>query len=309
MLDYCYEQGFTHIHSATPGPIGLAALAIARIMRLPIYGTYHTALPQYISQLTEDSSMVEVVWKFLEWYYNQMDVVYVPSHSTGDELAAKGIKKDKIRFYSRGIDVKRFHPSKRNGFFKSRFGVAPGNLKFLYVGRVSREKNLGLLADSYRKLAELSPGIHLVVIGDGPYLSDMEEALKGEPVTFTGFLEGEDLAQAYASCDVFLFPSTTDTFGNVVLEAQASGLPVVVTDQGGPRENLIDGKTGFIVPADDPEAFVQAALKLIDNASLLKAMKQNARAYAENRSFESAYTQLWESYRDSDSRVQENLAH
>ncbi|MDY6951513.1 MAG: glycosyltransferase [Thermodesulfobacteriota bacterium] len=308
MLDYCYEQGFTHIHSATPGPIGLAALAIARIMSLPIYGTYHTALPQYVSQLTEDPSMGELVWKYVGWYYSQMDKVYVPSHATRDELAAKGIKKEKIRFYSRGIDIERFHPSKRNGFLKSRFGVADGNLKFLYVGRVSREKNLDLLADSYRKLAEMRPGIHLVVVGNGPYLAEMKKALNGVPVTFTGFLEGEDLAEAYASGDVFLFPSTTDTFGNVVLEAQASGLPVVVTDQGGPRENLIDGKTGFIVPADAPEAFVRAALKLIDDASLLASMKQHARTYAENRSFESAYSQLWESYRDAGARVQGTLS-
>jgi glycosyltransferase involved in cell wall biosynthesis len=299
MLDYCYEHGFTHIHSATPGPIGLAALAIARIMSLPIYGTYHTALPQYVSQLTEDPSMGDLVWRYVAWYYGQMDKIYVPSHATRDELSAKGIQKDKIRFYSRGIDIKRFHPSKRNGFLKSRFGVADGKLKFLYVGRVSREKNLDLLADSYKRLAEIRPDIHLIVIGNGPYLAEMEKALKAVPVTFTGFLEGEDLAEAYASSDVFLFPSTTDTFGNVVLEAQASGLPVVVTDQGGPRENLIDGKTGFVVPGNDPEAFVQAALELIDNAPLRASMRQHARDYVENRSFESAYSQLWESYRDA----------
>ena len=309
MLDYCCQEQFTHIHSATPGPIGLAALAIAGIMRLPIFGTYHTALPQYISQLTEDLSMEELAWKYLVWYYNKMDAVYVPSHASGEELVAKGIHKEKVRFYPRGIDVERFHPSRRNGFFKGRFGITEDELKLLYVGRVSKEKNLKLLVEGFKKLAGMRRGVHLIVIGDGPYLGEMQEALKGLPATFTGFLEGEDLAQAYASGDVFLFPSMTDTFGNVVLEAQASGLPVVVTDQGGPKENLIDSQTGFVVPGDDTEAFLNASLKLIDNPVLLQQMKQDARQYAEHRSFESAYMRLWESYRCVEPSPREDLAH
>jgi glycosyltransferase involved in cell wall biosynthesis len=117
------------------------------------------------------------------------------------------------------------------------------------------------------------------------------------PVTFTGFLAGEDLSQAYASSDVFVFPSTTDTFGNVILEAQASGLPVVVTDEGGPKENLIPGETGFVVPADDEKGFAGVLMDLIDDPDLLSSMKANARRYSEGRSFEKAYIELWDSYR------------
>jgi hypothetical protein len=124
MLDYCYNKRFTHIHSATPGPVGLAALAIARILQLPFYSTYHTALPQYADQLTEDSIMGELMWKYVAWYYNQTDMVLVPSHATGEELAANGIKKEKIQFYPRGIDVERFHPAKRNGYYN------PYNLRY-----------------------------------------------------------------------------------------------------------------------------------------------------------------------------------
>ena len=116
------------------------------------------------------------------------------------------------------------------------------------------------------------------------------------PVTFTGFLEGEDLAQAYASSDIFIFPSTTDTFGNVVLEAQASGLPVIVTDKGGPKENLIPDVTGFVVPANNPDALIETVSMLTDNPDRLQKMKQDARKYMENRSLESAYLELWESY-------------
>lgn len=298
MLDYCYEQGFNRIHSATPGPVGLAALAIARILGIPLHGTYHTALPQYASHLTGDPSMEKVMWKCLAAYYNQMDAVYVPSVATGDELAEKGIAKEKIRFYLRGVDTERFHPSKRNGFFRNRFDVSEDNVKLLYVGRVSREKSLFNLVDISRRLALIRKGFHLIIAGSGPYMTEMKKDLEGMPVTFTGFLEGDDLADAYASADIFVFPSTTDTFGNVVLEAQASGLPVIVSNEGGPKENLIHGKTGFIVPARDIDALLEAVLKLMDNPGLLQEMKRSARDYTENRSFEATYMQLWDSYRN-----------
>jgi glycosyltransferase involved in cell wall biosynthesis len=298
MLDYCYEQNFTHVHSATPGPIGLAALAVARILKLPIYGTYHTALPQYADELMQDPAMGDIMWRYVVWYYNQMDVVFVPSHTTGAELVAKGVQKDKIQFYPRGIDVDRFHPSKRNGFLKNHYEVADRGLKLLYVGRVSREKNLPLLADAFAKLVRTRSDLHLIVVGDGPYLGEMKRLLKGLPATFTGYLTGDELAQAYASCDVFVFPSTTDTFGNVVLEAQASGLPVVVADEGGPKENMIHGETGFVVEAKDASGYIEAILKLADDPSLLHRMGVGARCYTEGRSFESAYLQLWECYRN-----------
>ncbi len=298
MLNYCYEQDFTHIHSATPGPIGLAALAIARILKLPIYGTYHTALPQYASELTEDSAMEDMMWKYTVWYYNQMDVVYVPSKVTGDELVDRGIVKEKIRFYPRGVDINRFNPSRRNGFFADRFGLDDREFKLLYVGRISREKDLHVLVDVFKKLSVLRSDIRLIMVGNGPYLEDMRKALGDNRVTFTDFLADDELAMAYASSDIFLFPSKTDTFGNVVLEAQASGLPVIVTDKGGPKENMIDGMTGLVVPAGDSEAFVRAVLNLRNSPRVMERMRRDARQFMENRSFEAAYLRLWESYRN-----------
>lgn len=299
MLDYCYEKNFTHIHSATPGPIGLAALAIARILKLPLHGTYHTALPEYTSQLTGDSFMAELMWKYMVWYYNQMDVVHVPSHSTGKRLVQKGIHSEKIRFQPRGVDTECFHPSKRNGFFRSRFMAEDNILYLLYVGRISKEKDIPLLTDVYRELQKLRPKLHLAVVGDGPYLEEMRTSLDGLPVTFTGYLTGQDLAQAYASSDIFIFPSTTDTFGNVVLEAQASGLPVIVSDQGGPKENLVPDETGFIIPAGETSAFVTAVLKLADNPGRLQRMGRSARGYTETRHVDALHLSLWESYRNS----------
>lgn len=297
MLDFCYNQNFTHIHSATPGPMGLAALVIAKILKIPLYTTYHTALPEYTEQLTQDPAMEELMWKYVLWYYKQTDLVFVPSQTTGDELIAKGIKKEKIRFYTRGIDVDQFHPSKRNGFFKERFQLKDDIFKLLYVGRISKEKNLELLVRIFKRIAKMQEDIHLVIVGDGPYLGEMKQAMKGLPVLFTGYLEGEDLCQIYASSDLFIFPSTTDTFGNVVLEAQASGLPVIVSDGGGPKENLISGKTGFVVPACDSDGYVQLILSLCNDRGILSDMRTSARSYMENRSFESAHREYWKNYR------------
>ena len=305
MLKYCYEENFTMIHSATPGPVGLAALAISKILKLPIVGTYHTALPQYASDLTGDHELENAMWKFVLWYYNQMDIVYAPSKATGRELTDRGLKPEKIRFYQRGIDIERFTPSKRNGFFKRKFDFDEPRLKLIYVGRVSREKNLPWLVDIFKNVCAQRDDLTLVVVGDGPYLDEMKQELAGFPALFTGVLRGDDLAEAFASSDIFVFPSTTDTFGNVVLEAQASGLPVVLTDQGGPKENLVAGKTGFVVPADQPERFAQILLNLVNNPPLIRKMGDEARTYMQNRGFEGAFLKQWNNY----SRIARSLSN
>ena len=296
MLNYCYEQGITHIHSATPGPIGLAALAIANILKLPIDGTYHTALPQYAQYLTGDAAIEDLTWKYTLWYYGQMNRVYAPSKSTADELVEKGILPDRIRLMERGIDITLFHPSKRNGFFKKHFRIDDHVVKLLYVGRVSREKNLHILVEAFKRLSREQGDVHLIIVGEGPYLEEMKRELSGKPVTFTGYLSGEELAAAYASSNIFVFPSTTDTFGNVVLEAQASGIPVIVTDQGGPQENIIPLRTGFIVRGNDSESFLQSIRLLANDAKMAGRMGRSARKYMEERTFEKAFLKTWDMY-------------
>jgi glycosyltransferase involved in cell wall biosynthesis len=297
MLNYCYEGGFTHIHSATPGPIGLAALAIARILDLPLNGTYHTSLPQYAQYLTQDDAIEELTWKYVLWYYDQMDLIFVPSHSTARELEGKGIHPEKIRLIPRGIDIERFHPSKGNTALEERYGIQ-NRLKLLYVGRVSKEKDLPLLVEVFKSLVQSQQNISLIIVGDGPYLKEMRQELRGTPTVFTGYLQGEELPAIYASCDLFVFPSTTDTFGNVVLEAQACGLPVIVTDSGGPQENLIVGKTGVVVPASDGDALFVAIQGLLTNPNRLKSMAREARQYMEERSFEKCFEQTWQIYQE-----------
>ncbi len=297
MLAHCFEEDYDLILAATPGPVGLAALAIARILKVPFHGTYHTAFPQYVGALTQDAGLEDASWRYMLWFYNQMDVVYAPSRATVEELVARGIPESKVKTYPRGVDVGRFHPAKRNGFFK-RYAAGPG-LKLLYVGRVSREKDLHVLTEAFRKLRSLRRDLELIVVGDGPYLAEMKQALRGLPAVFTGVLDGEDLAAAYASSDIFVFPSATDTFGNVVLEAQASGLPVIVTDKGGPRENMVPDRTGLVVAAGDADALARAVLHLADSPERLSFMRANARQSMEHRTFDETFLQTWELYGSS----------
>lgn len=292
MLEYCFDREFDCILAATPGPVGLAGLAVSKILKIPFHGTYHTAFPQYVRAFTEDTALEDGCWKFMTWFYNQMQVIYAPSEATRQELIDRGIDPGKITTYPRGVDVERFHPAKRNGFF-TKFNMQ-SDTKLIYVGRVSREKGLDTLAEAYRRLWRMRPGVSLVVVGDGPYLEEMKRVLRGTPAVFTGPLHGEDLSAAYASSDVFVFPSATDTFGNVVLEAQASGLPCIVTDQGGPCENIDPDETGLVIPAADPDALIRAALHLIDAPERLNYMRRKARARMEHRTFDQTFLETWE---------------
>lgn len=296
ILDYCYKKNFSHIHAVTPGSMGLAALAAAKILKKPVCGTYHTSFPQYIKELTNDDSLEELTWKYMSWFYNQMDMVYVPSHAVEKELIEKGINPKKIIFYPRGTDINKFSPEKQDPITEFKYKIPSGKIKILYAGRVSKEKNIDDIIMVYKNLLSQNFNCHLIICGDGPYMNTTKAMLSNVPVTFTGFINTDELSYIYASSDVLLFPSQTDTFGNVVLEAQASGIPVIVSDKGGPSENIINEKTGIIVPAGNIEAFTDAVLKICKNQLTLNLMKKNARRYMETRSFETAHKELWEIY-------------
>jgi glycosyltransferase involved in cell wall biosynthesis len=292
ILDWCHQAGVTRIVSATPGPMGLAALAIARILRLPISGTYHTQLPQYARRLTGDSFIEELTWRYVLWYYDMLDVIWVPSQDTRQELLSRGLRADKVRLYPRGVDIERFTPAKRNGDLETLFGIRE-RCVLLYVGRISQEKNLALLANVYAHLSAERTDLHLLVVGDGPYLPELRKRLHGLAATCAGQRDGEELARIYAAADLLVFPSATDTFGNVVMEAQASGLPVVVSDCGGPAENMLPEQTGVVVPADDAQAWLTALRRLVDSPELRRRMGRAARRYMETRRSDCAFDQSW----------------
>jgi glycosyltransferase involved in cell wall biosynthesis len=193
------------------------------------------------------------------------------------------------------VDIERFHPTKNNGFLRERYPIDDG-LKLLYVGRISKEKNLHILTQAYQMLYQQHKDIQLIIVGEGPYLAEMQDELKGTACFFAGYLKGDNLANVYASCDIFIYPSTTDSFGQVVLEAQASGLPVIVTDRGAPQENIIAGKTGLAIKGDDADSMVDALQFLIANPKAAMAMSRAARQHMEERFFDGAFQHSWKMY-------------
>ena len=234
MLDYIQRERFTEIIISTPGPVGLTALLAAKMLNLQTSGIYHTDFPQYIRILTEDSFLESVAWGYMHWFYGQLDTVFVNSEEYRQSWIKRGFDPEKLKILPRGLDTELFHPGRHDSGFFEKFGASNGDVRLLYVGRISREKDLDLLADAYRRLRKEGLPVQLFVVGHGPYSDALEKSLP--EAVFTGYLSGKDLATAYASADIFVFPSTTDTFGNVILEAHASGLPVVVSDSGGPKE-------------------------------------------------------------------------
>ncbi len=292
IVDYVQREGFTEVIISTPGPIGLCALLAAKILGLKTSGIYHTDFPQYVRILTDDSWMETLTWNFMQWFYEQMDVVYVNSGDYRQALEARGIKADRIHILPRGLDTELFSPSRRDESFWPKRGLREGEIGLLYAGRVSKEKKLDLFASAVRKLKAEGLPVRGLVIGHGPYSAEFEKSFP--EAIFTGYLTGEELARAYASADVFVFPSTTDTFGNVILEAQAAGLPCVVSDQGGPRELVTDGADGFVTRGGDLAELCDATRQLCADQEKRRTMGAAARKRVEDRSWPNAAQRFWE---------------
>lgn len=292
IIDHVQRGGFTEVVISTPGPVGLCALLAAKVLGLRTSGIYHTDFPQYVRILTDDSWMETLTWNYMQWFYEQMDIVYVNSGDYRAALEARGIKSDRIHILPRGLDTELFHTSRRRGDFWQRRGLRQGEIGLLYAGRVSKEKKLDLFAAAVGKLRDEGLPVRGLVVGHGPYAAEFQASFP-EGI-FTGYLNGEELAEAYASADVFVFPSTTDTFGNVILEAQASGLPCVVSDQGGPRELVANGDDGFITRGGDLGDLCDAVRKLCTDQNLRAGMAAASRRKVEDRSWPNAARRFWE---------------
>ncbi len=291
MLNYIQRERFTEIIISTPGPVGLTALLAAKMLNLQTTGIYHTDFPQYIGILTEDSFLESVTWGYMHWFYGQLDTVFVNSEEYRQSWIKRGLDSTKLKILPRGLDTESFHPSRRDSAFFERFGAHNGEVRLLYVGRVSREKDLDLLAAAYRRLREEGLPVQLFVVGHGPYSEAFAKSLP--EAFFTGYLKGTELATAYASADIFVFPSTTDTFGNVILEAQACGLPVVVSDSGGPKELVEEKGNGLITKSHDVEDFARAIRVLVTNSELREQMSRSARNSVTDRSWPNAFRRFW----------------
>jgi len=254
VVDALADGRYDVVHVTAPGPAGAMAAVLARIMQVPVVASFHTELSVYAGMRTGDPRVEAAAAMALGVFYGAADHVLSPSPAADATLRGLGIDDDRIGRWDRGVDTARFGPRHRVP------GLLPGERTVLYAGRLTREKGVDLLADAFLAARALDPGLHLALAGGGPEEEALRERL-GEHATFLGWLDGDDLARAYASADIFLFPSRTDTFGQVVLEAQASGLPVIAVDEGGPATLVRDGATGVLRPSD-PSALGAAVARL-----------------------------------------------
>ena len=291
MLDYIQREKFTEIIISTPGPVGLTALLAAKMLNLQTSGIYHTDFPQYVRILTEDSFLESVAWRYMHWFYGQLDTVFVNSEEYRERWIKRGFDPARLRILPRGLDIELFTPMRREPAFWEKFTSANGRVRLLYVGRISREKDLDVLAEAYRRLRNDGLPVQLFVVGHGPYSEKFAQSVP--EAVFTGYLTGKQLATAYASADVFVFPSTTDTFGNVILEAQACGVPVIVSDSGGPKELVEDRTNGLITRSHDVDDFTRAIRALVTDPELRARMGTAARNSVVDRSWPNAFRKFW----------------
>ncbi len=268
----------TLYHIATPDLLGRHALRCAKATDTPIVASYHTHFSSYLKYYHLDL-LERPVWSYLRSFYNQCEQIYVPTAAIAEVLRSHGIT-DGLRLWRRGVDTNRFSPTRRSDAWRHAHGIGDDEVVVTFVSRLVREKGLDVYADVIERLERQNVPHHSLVVGDGPAREDLEDRLPN--TTFTGFLEGDTLARAYASSDVFLFPSDTETFGNVTLEAMASGLPTICADAAGSRDLVKDGITGRLCPPGNVDAFAEAARTLIIDASLRDRMGNAAHKRAQD---------------------------
>ncbi len=283
------EGRYDAVHVTAPGPAGIAATLFSRIAHLPLVASYHTELASYTALRSGDGGLELAARAALGAFYAAPGVVLSPSPAADRSLLELGADGGRIRRWERGVNVERFDPAKAEP------DAFPGELKILYAGRLTREKGVNLLAESFLRARRVEPRLRLLLAGGGPEEGELRARLS-EHATFLGWLDGEDLARAYASADAFLFCSRTDTYGQVVLEAGASGLPVVAVSEGGPA-SLVENRHTGILCRPDADHLAGAILQLAASPSLRQRLGAAGRRAAEARSWERALEQLAAGYR------------
>lgn len=261
---------------ATEGPLGLAALQAARHSRVPVISGFHTNFHQYFAHYRL-GFLTTVAWRYLRWFHNRATATLIPTRAQAAQLQQAGFRN--VHRLARGVDHQLFHPQRRSEALRQQWGVRPDDLVLLYVGRIASEKNLPLALATWRRLRAADERVKLVLVGDGPALAGIRSQYP--EVICCGCRRGEELARHYASGDVFLFPSRTDTFGNVITEAMASGLAVVSFDYAAGHEHIRHQHNGMLAPFANEEDFIRCATELAERPNLLQQMRSTARAEAE----------------------------
>jgi glycosyltransferase involved in cell wall biosynthesis len=276
------------IHVAVPDLLGYRALKFAQKWNIPVVASYHTRYETYLQHYGV-GGLRKPLAKYLRSFYDKCRELYVASASMIEELEADGVQ-TKIRLWTRGVDSQLFNPGKRSEPWRHQFGFGPEEPVITFVGRLVREKRLGTFVDTLRRLQESGVAHRALIVGDGPERETLKKQLPD--AVFTGMLEGEELARAYASADIFLFPSDTESFGSVTLEAMASGLPTVCADATGSRSLVDVGSTGFLAEPGDVEAFTGHVRMLVADAELRRRMGNAARERSLSLSWDDAMSPI-----------------
>jgi glycosyltransferase involved in cell wall biosynthesis len=283
------------VHAVGPACLGVAGIAAARALGLPIVASYHTDFPRYAAGYGL-GALRRALWPAIRAVHGAAHVNLAPSQFTREELEEHGVRR--VGIWRGGVDAERYHPRKRSLPVRLRLsGGRPDGPLLLYVGRLAPEKNLALLAE----LLDALPEVHLALVGDGPARGELERlfaphAAAGR-VHFAGFLRGEDLARAFASADLFVMPSRTETLGFVVLEAMASGLPVVAAHAGGLPDLVRHEEDGLLFDPDRPSELALAVGGLLEDDGRRRSLARRARKAAEQASWRAETRRLVDAYR------------
>jgi glycosyltransferase involved in cell wall biosynthesis len=278
------------VHLVNPVFLGPAALRAARGIGVPVLASYQTDLSGFF-QRWGFGALGRIIGRYLRWLHNQMDLNVAPSRFTRDQLVAKGYQRVKV--WDRGVDTVSFHPDRYSLRWRRRLTKdEPAKPLMLYVGRLSLEKRV----DWLRPVIDSLPRARLAIVGDGPARPALENLFENTPTVFTGFLHGDELCNAYAAADVFVFAGANETLGNVVLEAMASGLPVVAPRSGGLVDHVQSEKNGLLFDAEDQDALVKCVQRLVRDPVTANRLGHAGRGYVEDRDWQSTLDSLLDDY-------------
>ncbi|MFV3385715.1 glycosyltransferase family 4 protein [Pseudomonas sp. NY15364] len=271
------------LYIATEGPLGLSALRAARRLAIPVVSGFHTNFQQYTGHYGI-GLLTRAMTNYLRWFHNRTQLTLVPSIGQKVDLERRDF--ERLALLARGVDSQLFHPRRRSDALRESWGLGPDDLAVLHVGRLAAEKNLGLLVKAFKALQQAHPQrcMRLILVGDGPLRASLQAQLP--EALFCGLQRGETLAEHYASGDLFLFPSLSETFGNVVLEALASSLGVVAFDQAAAAQHIHHGHNGVLARPGDEAGFCEAACELLGDAEVLRHIRLNARRHASHLSWD-----------------------
>jgi len=283
------------VHLLTEFPIGVAGLRAARALRIPVVASAHTDYERYATRYGL-SWAIGPGWHYLRWFYQQAYRVLAPSENYRGRLRARGVARTGV--WTRGVDADRFHPRFRSESYRAGCQAGPNDMLITYVGRLAPEKNLGVLLDAWERLGDRRDTARLAFVGDGLMAPEIRQRIL-PGVTLQGVRRGDALAEAYASADVYAFPSATETFGNSLLEAMASGVASIAVAAGGVLDFATHCANAWLVPPDDPAALAHALDRLIQDRPLRTRLAQQGRQTAEGRSWDAIDDQLLEQYAEA----------